>query len=319
MLCARREAELEATASECRAAGAQVETMVVDVSDADQVQEFARRGIDRFGRLDVWVNNAGVDSFGTFTDMPLDAIERVLRTNLFGTIYGMKAVLPHFIAQGSGIVINNASLVARIPTPFHAAYVSSKFAIRGLSHSVRQELLAHPGVHVCVVCPASIDTPLWQRAGNYSGRKIKPLDPVHPVDQVATVIVGLAEHPRREVFAGASGWILAEQHDADPELTELMAAGIASVSLFQDAPAPETAGSLFEARDKEGGASGGWMRADTPGLPVGDLVAVAGAPALLGMPALLAARLGRQFIEQFARQLPIPSLLPSWPRPRRLQ
>jgi short-subunit dehydrogenase len=303
MLCARREQELEQTAAACRDAGGRAETMVVDVSQAEEVDALAQRAIEKFGRIDIWINNAGMDSFGTFVDMPLDAIEHCLQINLFGTIHGMKAVLPHFMAQGTGIIINNASLVGVVPTPFHSAYVASKFAIRGLSHSVRQELIGHPGIHVCTICPSSIDTPLWQRGANYSGRKIKPLDPVHPVEQVAGVMLGLARSPRREVFAGATGWILAEQHNADPELTEMMAAGLARFSLFQEEPAEPTPGSLFTADDHEGGASGGWMKPSTPGLPVGDLLGVAMAPALTMMPAMFSFQIGRQFVEQWFRQL----------------
>jgi short-subunit dehydrogenase len=303
MLCARREHELEATAAECRQMGVRVETMIVDVAEREQVQAFADRAITTLGHVDVWINNAGTDAFGEFIDMPLEAIERCLHVNLFGTIYGMKAILPHFRECGSGIIINNASLVGVVPTPFHSAYVASKFAIRGLSHSVRQELLASPGIHVCTVCPSSIDTPLWQRAANYSGRRIKPLDPVHPVDQVATVMLGLANNPSREVFAGATGWMLAEQHAADPALTEGLAALYARTSLFQEGVQEATPGSLFTADDHEGGASGGWMKPDKPGLAVGDLLGVAGTPALLALPAIFAMQVGRQFLGQWTRQL----------------
>jgi short-subunit dehydrogenase len=316
VLCARRAAELENTAGECRNSGADVESMVVDVADADQVQALADRAIERFGKIDVWINNAGMDAFGRFADMPLEAIERCLQINLFGTIHGMKAVLPHFMAKGSGIIINNASLVGIVPTPFHSAYVASKFAIRGLSHSVRQELIGHPHIHVCTVCPSSIDTPLWQRSANYSGQKIKPLDPVHPVEQVAAVMLGLASVPRREVFAGATGWMLAEQHHADPELTETMAAAIARLSLFQDESAEPTPGSLFVAEDHEGGATGGWMKPGTPSLPAGDLLAVAASPALFVLPAMFAMQMGRQFVQQWARQLPTANLLASGPTVR---
>jgi short-subunit dehydrogenase len=310
MLCARREQELEETAAQCRQAGAEVETMRVDVAEREQVHALAARAIERFGGIDIWINNAGVDVFGSFVDVPEEAIERCIQTNLFGTIHGMKAVLPHFIARGAGILINNASLVGVVPTPFHAAYVASKFAIRGLSHSVRQEVASLPDVHVCTVCPSSIDTPLWQRAANYSGRKVKPLDPVHPVEQVAGVILGLAEHPRREVFAGATGWVLAEQHRAAPEATEAVAARLAPVSLFQDAPAEPTAGSIFDPQDHEGGASGGWMRPDRPGIAVGDLAMVAMAPALVAMPGMYAMQLGWQFVEQVGRQM---ATLPMFP------
>jgi short-subunit dehydrogenase len=68
-----------------------------------------------------------------------------------------------------------------------------------------------PEILVCTICPASIDTPLWQREANYSGRKVKSGDPVHPPEQVAEIVVDLVRLPQREVFAGATGWILSER------------------------------------------------------------------------------------------------------------
>ncbi len=219
-LCARRPAELQDTVAACRAAGAEVVWLEADVSEEAQVQALARLALEAFGRIDVWFNNAGMDAFGAFLDIPSATFERVLRVNLMGTVHGSRAALTQFRQQGSGILINNTSIVGVCPTPFHSPYVASKFAIRGLSHALRQETANLPDVHVCTVCPASIDTPLWQRGANYSGRKIKPLDPVHPPEQVAEVVLELVRHPQREVFAGATGWVLAEQHAADAELTE---------------------------------------------------------------------------------------------------
>lgn len=118
MLCARREHELEVTAAECRQMGVRIETMIVDVAEREQVQAFADRAITTLGQVDVWINNAGTDAFGEFVDMPLVAIERYLHVNLFGRIYGMKAILPHFRERGGGIIINNAPLVGVVPTPF---------------------------------------------------------------------------------------------------------------------------------------------------------------------------------------------------------
>ena len=229
----------------------------------------------------------------------------MIQVNLMGTVHGARAALPQFRNQGSGILINNASIVGVCPTPFHSPYVASKFAIRGFSHALRQEVMDLPDVHVCTICPASIDTPLWQRGANYSGRKIKPLDPVHPPEQVAEVVLNLVHNPQREVFAGATGWVLSEQHAADPEMAEALAAGFAFWSLFQDAPCAPTDGALFEPESGNGGVSGGWLSPATPGIPAGDLPAVFAAPALLAAgPALYTWKLSRNFLQQFAMQIP---------------
>jgi short-subunit dehydrogenase len=308
VLAARRQKELEDTAAACRARGAEVITVPTDVAEEAQVQVLARRAIDSFGRIDVWFNNAGMDAFGRFEDIPPETFARVLQINLMGMIHGARAALPHFLERGSGILINNASLVGNCPSPFHSPYVASKFAIRGFSFALRQEVMHLPNVHVCVLSPASIDTPLWQRSANYSGRAIKPLDPVHPVEQVATVLVNLIRYPQREVFAGASGWMASEQYAAQPAMTEAVIAAYTQQSLFQDKPAALTDGSLFTPERGNGGTSGEWSSPDRPGLAVGDTLPLMASPALLAMaPALYTFNLSASFAQQLSMQF-APSL-----------
>jgi short-subunit dehydrogenase len=308
VLAARRKPELEDTATACRAKGAEVLTVPTDVAEEAQVQALSERAIGSFGRIDVWFNNAGMDAFGRFEDIPAETFERVLQINLMGTVHGARAALPHFIERGSGILINNASLVGNCPSPFHSPYVASKFAIRGLSFALRQEMMHLPDVHVCVLSPASIDTPLWQRGANYSGRAIKPLDPVHPVEQVANVLVNLIRYPQREVFAGASGWMASEQYAAQPAMMEAMIAAFTQRSLFQDQPAAPTDGSLFKPERGNGGASGGWSSPDRPGLAVGDTLPLMASPAFLALaPALYTLKLSASFAQQLSMQF-APSL-----------
>ncbi len=308
VLAARREKELNDTATECRTRGAQVVTVLTDVAEEAQVQALAGRAIESFGRIDVWFNNAGMDAFGRFEDIPPETFQRVLQINLMGMVHGARAALPHFLERGSGILINNASLVGNCPSPFHSPYVASKFAIRGLSFALRQEVMHLPDVHVCVLSPASIDTPLWQRSANYSGRAIKPLDPVHPVEQVAEVLLNLIRYPQREVFAGVSGWMASEQYAAQPAMTEALVAVHAGQTLFQDEPAGPTDGSLFTPESGNGGTSGGWSSPDRPGLAVGDTLPLMASPALLAMaPALYTLKLSAGFAQQLSMQF-----APSW-------
>jgi short-subunit dehydrogenase len=303
VLGARRERQLEDTAIACRSEGAEVVTLITDVAEEAQVQALARRAIEAFGEIDVWFNNAGMDAFGRFEDIPKEVFERIIQVNLMGTVHGARAALPYFIERGSGILINNASMVGACPSPFHSAYVASKFAIRGLSFALRQEVLHLSDVHVCTVSPASIDTPLWQRAGNYTGRKIKPFDPVHPPEQVANVVVALMRSPQREAFAGVSGWMLSEQYAAEPAMTEAVVAAYARQNLFQDEPAAPTDGALFETESGNGDTSGGWSSPERPGIPAGDTLPLMAAPALLAMaPSLYTWKLSCNFLEQLGMQ-----------------
>jgi hypothetical protein len=181
--------------------------------------------------------------------------------------------------------------------------VASKFAIRGLSFALRQEVMHLPNVHVCVLSPASIDTPLWQRGANYSGRAIKPLDPVHLVEQVANVLVNLIRFPQREMFAGISGWMASEQYASQPAMTEALVAAYTRRGLFQDQPAAPTDGSLFKPENGNGGASGGWSSPDRPGLTIGDTLPLAASPAFLAVaPALYTLKLSASFAQQLSVQ-----------------
>ncbi len=295
--------ELEARAAACRASGAEVICHQVDVGEEAQVEALAEAAIKAFGGIDVWFNNAGVDAFGSFAEIPAKAFERVIQINFMGTVHGSRAALAHFRTRGAGVLINNASIAGVCPMPFHSAYVASKFAIRGFTHALRQELLDQPGIHACTLCPSSIDTPLWQRAGNFAGRKVKPLDPVHSPEMVAGVVVRLARFPQREVFAGTTGWVLSGQHSAAPEMTENLVAAFTRQDLFQDAPAAPTEGALFDPSSGAGGISGGWDDPAKPGLPLGDLPTAAAAPMLFATgPALFALNLSQNFLRQIAMQ-----------------
>jgi short-subunit dehydrogenase len=115
-----------------------------DVGDPEAVRQLARRAIDAFGKIDIWVNNAGVGAVGRFVDTPIELHDQVVRTNLFGYLHGAHAVLPHFVERGRGVLINNLSFGAWVPAPFAAAYSASKFGLRGLTEALRAELAFAP-------------------------------------------------------------------------------------------------------------------------------------------------------------------------------
>lgn len=256
VLAARRQEALDEVAAECRLHGVEAEVVLTDVGDPQAVKTLAAQAIERFGGIDVWVNNAGVGAVGEFTDTPMAAHERVIRTNLMGYMNGAYAVLPHFKERGAGVLINTLSVGSWAPAPYSVAYSASKFGLRGFSEALRGELSRHPGIHVCDVFPAFLDTPGVAHAGNYTGREIRPIPPLSNPRRVARAMVRLARQPRDGVTVGASARAIRLGHFLSPGLaSNLMARGLETY-FRQAAPVRKTAGNLFEPASGPGSIHG---------------------------------------------------------------
>lgn len=178
VLAARGGGSLEQAAQECRAYDVRVLAVPTDVTDADAVQSLADRTVQELGRLDVWVNDAAVMAYGAIGEVPFAVQRKIIETNLLGTMCGARAALPVLKDQGRGVIINVASLYAKMTSPYVSAYATSKYGVLGFSEVLRQELKSDRGIHVCTVLPGSIDTPIFRHAANYTGREIRPVPPV---------------------------------------------------------------------------------------------------------------------------------------------
>jgi short-subunit dehydrogenase len=204
----------------------------------------AALALQAFGRIDVWVNNAAVSAYGRFEGIPVDTFRQVIETNLFGYVNGARAVLPVFREQGGGVLINVSSIDATIGQPFASPYTISKWAIRGLSTALREELWGE-NIDVCTVLPASIDTPIFQHAANYTGQGVQAMKPVVNAGRVAKAIVRLAERPKRETFVGFAGRLSAIEKVFLPRLVERLAARKVRKEQFAAAQAAITDGAVF--------------------------------------------------------------------------
>ncbi|MEX0803884.1 MAG: SDR family oxidoreductase, partial [Candidatus Binatia bacterium] len=266
VLTSRREEALLRLAERCENLGGRALAMPADVTDQQAIQSLARRAVDAFGRIDVWINNAAVTLFARFENSPPETYRRVIETNLFGCIHGARAALPYFREQGSGTLINISSGLGRIGSPYVSAYAASKFAIIGLSESLRMELQDAPDIHVCTVLPAAIDTPLFQHGANFMGRAAQPIAPIYSAEKVADALVDVVRHPRREIIVGNAVKLGLMMHAIAPGLTERIYAKQVEKKHFQDRPAPPTEGNLFKAMEQYEDVSGGW-RAGNSNLP----------------------------------------------------
>ncbi len=261
VVAARRAELLHEVVQECERAGAQALAVPTDMADEQAVQELARRALEHFGRIDTWINNHGVTSFGYFDETPMEDFRRVIEVDFFGTVYGCRAALQIFQEQGAGVLINMGSMVSLLSEPFVSSYVSAKHAVRGLSMSLRQELMlkGHKNIHVCTVMPATIDTPFFQHAANFLGRAAKAMPPVYSAERVAETYVSLARRPRREVFVGNVARQMWMQFLMAPGLTERQIAIMTDrLHVFQDQHPPATSGNLLEPMAEGSGVSGGW-------------------------------------------------------------
>ncbi len=156
-------------------APAPVIPMEVDVASESSVQALFDRAIEKLGRLDLVINNAGIAAGGELQDHGFDDWKRILDVNLWGVIYGTTFAYRHMLARGEGQIVNVASLGGLIPEPMASAYSASKHAVVGLTGSLREEAHAR-GIRVNVVCPGVIDTPIFDRAtyvGDVDGRAVK--------------------------------------------------------------------------------------------------------------------------------------------------
>lgn len=260
VLAARNEPGLQRTAASCSACGARALVVPTDVSDATATRNLAESAINAFGRIDVWINNAGVGLFGPFANTDLALHRRVVETNLFGTMNGTAAVLPYFLRQGHGTLITNISVGGFIPVPFAAAYTASKFGMRGFMASLRQEVAHEPNVHVCSVFPAAVDTPGFHHGANVSGAALEPRPPIFSPEKVAAAMVSLALHPRDELPVGWPSRLARVGYGLAPATTE-HAVGATFRRYLHHAPlASSREGNLFNPSAEPLTAHGGWKR-----------------------------------------------------------
>ncbi|MBL8827437.1 MAG: SDR family oxidoreductase [Planctomycetaceae bacterium] len=248
VLAARREKLLAELAQECAAAGGDALPITTDVSRQADVEQLAQSALRAFGRIDVWINDAGVGVIGRFDEVPLEDHAQVVEINLLGTIYGSYVALRQFRKQNGGTLINVASALGKIPAPYYASYTASKHGIVGLSSALRQELKQNnqAAIHVCTVMPMAMDTPFFDHASNHSGHQATPIPPLYDPESVIDAIESLVTHPRDEVIVGTAGKLADLAHKIAPKLTEnILARQTHKTQMEQAPPASVTEGSLY--------------------------------------------------------------------------
>jgi len=200
LICARRSDKLHAVADEIRAAGGQAVPIVADVTRVGDMDRFIAAAVDRFGRLDVILCNAGFGIAGTIDDVTPDQMRELVDINYMGTFYATRAAMPLFRRQGAGHVIIVSSIVGKRGVPYMGAYAATKFAQVGLAECLRSELVGS-NIHVSVVYPVSTETEFFDVMSQRTGTLVtRAAGPRQHASVVADAIAGAIDRPVPEVF-----------------------------------------------------------------------------------------------------------------------
>lgn len=235
VLAARDSDRLNSVAQEIIALGREALVVPTDLSDVDQVNNLVEKALAAYGNINVLINNAGICSTGPFENTSLADWQQIINVNLWGYIYTTHALLPQFLAQGAGTIINVGSLGGKVPLPYMTAYCTSKYAVTGFTETLRLEL-EPKGIQVCGVHPSATNSDFLERAlfrgedeqeANQRRQQMAQMlqSPLasQPED-VAKAIFNLVKHPQAEVILGTAA-VATATHKLAPGLMNLILQG----------------------------------------------------------------------------------------------
>jgi short-subunit dehydrogenase len=248
VLAARREQPLQEIATAIRTAGGKALVVTTDISDPQQVQDLADAATQAFGKVDVWMNNAGVGAIGHFSDIPLEDHSRLIDVNVKGIIYGTYAALQIFKQQGYGVIMNTGSIESEVPLAYHASYSSSKAAVRSLGQAINQELRlgGYKEIKVVTIMPWAVDTPFWRHSANYSNGTPR-MAAMDPPKKVVNAMLRSSLRPRKQLPVGWKARSAYVFHRLFPNVTEKVSGNMVDRYQIETAPPTEnTTGSLYQ-------------------------------------------------------------------------
>jgi len=207
-------------ATEIVAAGGQALPMAADVTRAGDMDAFVARTLERFGRLDVMMCNAGFGIAGAIDEIGPEQMQKLMDINYTGTYHATRAALPVFRRQGSGHIIIVSSIVGKRGVPYMGAYSATKFAQVGLAECLRSELL-DTGIHVSVVYPVSTETEFFDVMSRETGTTVtRAYGPRQSVDVVADAIARAIRRPIPEIYPHAKSRALVVLNALAPGVTD---------------------------------------------------------------------------------------------------
>jgi len=184
----------------CRSLNVLCVGVSADMSIAEDVEKVVKEALAINGKIDIWVNNAGVMASGKFEEIPLEIHQQVIKTNLFGYMHGAYNVIKIFKNQDEGILINNISIGGFMPAPYSAVYSASKFGIKGMMECLQGEISNRSNIHICNLYPQLQNSTGNLHSAKYSGFDMKIPFIASDPSNTAAKMVELAKHPKKDMF-----------------------------------------------------------------------------------------------------------------------
>ena len=258
VLVARNEEALAAAEARITGKGGCAIHVVADVASREEVERAAEAAIAAFGRIDAWVNNAGISVFGHLMEVSDEDHRRIFETNFWGLVYGTTTAAKHM--QAGGAIINLGSLASDVAFPLQGMYAASKHAIKGFTDAFRMEMEeAGTPISVTLIKPAAINTPLTRHARNYMDRAPKLPPPVYAPEDVAEAILYAAAHGGRDYYIGGASKAMSQFSKMSPGLTDWIGAHVIPGQSMRNEPAGEDRDGILH-QPGQGGA----VHGDTP-------------------------------------------------------
>jgi NAD(P)-dependent dehydrogenase (short-subunit alcohol dehydrogenase family) len=202
-LIARGQAGLEAAKEEVEQRGGEALVLPTDVADAAAVEVAAAEIENKFGPIDVWVNNAMTSVFSPIKEMTAEEFKRVTEVTYLGYVYGTLAALKRMLPRDHGVIIQVGSALAYRGIPLQAAYCAAKHAIQGFCDSLRCELIHdNSNVRVTMIQMPALNTPQFGWVKSRLPHKAQPVPPIYQPEVAAEAIVYASHHARREIYVG---------------------------------------------------------------------------------------------------------------------
>jgi short-subunit dehydrogenase len=248
VLAARSEKRLAEIVDSINEEGGEAIYVVADVGNEADVRRVADAAIERFGRIDTWVNDAGIAIYGRLDEVNDADSRRLFDTNFWGVVYGSLAALPH-LARNGGALINIGSEVSDAVIPLQGMYAASKHAVKGFTDALRVEVndLDKAPVSITLIQPTAVNTPYPQHARNYMDKEPKlPTPQIDPHD-VAQAILKAASEATRDVKVGMMSKVNTTMAKIAPSLGDKIAAKQADRQQYDQPPSRDPEGALWRA------------------------------------------------------------------------
>lgn len=237
VLAARSEKALEQVVADINADGGDAIYVVADVSDRKQVEQIAQTAVDRYGRIDTWVNDAGLSIYGRLHEVSEEDSRRLFDINFWGVVHGSLVALPHLIQSG-GALINLGSEVSDAVVPLQGMYAASKHAVKGFTDALRVEIQEadKAPISITLIQPTAVNTPFPQHAKNYMPNEPKLPTPQIDPFKVADAILDAATNPTHDIKVGAMSKLNTVMEKLVPTLAEKMSAKQIDRQHYDEAP-----------------------------------------------------------------------------------